>query len=99
MGKSSLINKILGEDRVIVSNIAGTTRDAIDTKVVYKGREYTFIDTAGLRRKNKIKEELERYSIIRTVTAVERADVVVMMIDCLLYTSVGKAAKVKELVK
>ncbi len=81
VGKSSLINKILGEDRVIVSNIAGTTRDAIDTKVVYKGREYTFIDTAGLRRKNKIKEELERYSIIRTVTAVERADVVVMMID------------------
>lgn len=81
VGKSSLINKIVGEDRVIVSDIAGTTRDAIDTKVVYKGREYTFIDTAGLRRKNKIKEELERYSIIRTVTAVERADVVVMMID------------------
>ena len=81
VGKSSLINKILGEDRVIVTDIAGTTRDAIDTKVVYKGKEYTFIDTAGLRRKNKIKEELERYSIIRTVTAVERADVVVMMID------------------
>ena len=80
-GKSSLINKILGEDRVIVSNIAGTTRDAIDTLVEYNGKEYTFIDTAGLRRKNKIKEELERYSIIRTVTAVERADVVVMMID------------------
>lgn len=81
VGKSSLINKILGEDRVIVSNIAGTTRDAIDTLVEYNGKEYTFIDTAGLRRKNKIKEELERYSIIRTVTAVERADVVVMMID------------------
>lgn len=81
VGKSSLINKIVGEDRVIVSDIAGTTRDAIDTRVEYKGREYTFIDTAGLRRKNKIKEELERYSIIRTVTAVERADVVVMMID------------------
>ncbi len=81
VGKSSLINKILGEDRVIVSNVAGTTRDAIDTKVTYQGKEYTFIDTAGLRRKNKIKEELERYSIIRTVTAVERADVVVMMID------------------
>ena len=81
VGKSSLINKILGEDRVIVSNIAGTTRDAIDTKVTYQEKEYTFIDTAGLRRKNKIKEELERYSIIRTVTAVERADVVVMMID------------------
>ena len=60
VGKSSLINKILGEDRVIVSDIAGTTRDAIDTKVVYKGREYTFIDTAGLRRKNKIKEEHEQ---------------------------------------
>lgn len=81
VGKSSLINKILGENRVIVSNIAGTTRDAIDTLVEYNGKEYTFIDTAGLRRKNKIKEELERYSIIRTVTAVERADVVVMMID------------------
>ena len=81
VGKSSLINKILGEDRVIVSNIAGTTRDAIDTLVEYNGKEYTCIDTAGLRRKNKIKEELERYSIIRTVTAVERADVVVMMID------------------
>lgn len=81
VGKSSLINKILGEDRMIVSNIAGTTRDAIDTLVEYNGKEYTFIDTAGLRRKNKIKEELERYSIIRTVTAVERADVVVMMID------------------
>lgn len=81
VGKSSLINKIVGEDRVIVSDIAGTTRDAIDTKVVYQGKKYTFIDTAGLRRKNKIKEELERYSIIRTVTAVERADVVVMMID------------------
>ena len=81
VGKSSLINKILGEDRVIVSNIAGTTRDAIDTLVEYNGKEYTFIDTAGLRRKNKIKEELERYSIIRTVTAVERADVVGMMID------------------
>ena len=81
VGKSSLINKILGENRVIVSNVAGTTRDAIDTLVEYNGKEYTFIDTAGLRRKNKIKEERERYSIIRTVTAVERADVVVMMID------------------
>ena len=81
VGKSSLVNKIAGEDRVIVSDIAGTTRDAIDTKIIYGDREYRFIDTAGLRRKNKIKEELERYSIIRTVTAVERADVVVMMID------------------
>ncbi len=81
VGKSSIINKLLGENRVIVSNIAGTTRDAIDTEVKWNGKEYVFIDTAGLRRKNKIKEELERYSIIRTVTAVERADVVVVVID------------------
>lgn len=81
VGKSSLINKLLGENRLIVSNIAGTTRDAVDTVVTWEDREYVFIDTAGLRRKNKIKEELERYSIIRTVTAVEKADVVVIMID------------------
>ncbi len=81
VGKSSLINKILGENRLIVSNIAGTTRDAIDTEVKWNGNAYVFIDTAGLRRKSKVKEELERYSIIRTVTAVDRADVVVLMID------------------
>ena len=81
VGKSSIINKIVGEDRVIVSDIAGTTRDAIDTAVTYNGNEYVFIDTAGLRRKSRIKEELERYSIIRTVTAVERCDVAVLMID------------------
>ncbi len=81
VGKSSIINKLTGENRVIVSDIAGTTRDAIDTEVKYNGKEYVFIDTAGLRRKNKIKEELERYSIIRTVTAVERADVVLVVID------------------
>lgn len=81
VGKSSIINKLLGENRVIVSDIAGTTRDAIDTEIVHDGREYVFIDTAGLRRKSKIKEELERYSIIRTVTAVGRADVVLMVID------------------
>ena len=81
VGKSSIINKLLGETRVIVSDIAGTTRDAIDTDIVHNGKEYVFIDTAGLRRKNKIKEELERYSIIRTVTAVERADVVLVVID------------------
>lgn len=81
VGKSSIINKLTGEDRVIVSDIAGTTRDAIDTNIVHNGREYVFIDTAGLRRKNKIKEDLERYSIIRTVTAVERADVVLIVID------------------
>ena len=81
VGKSSIINKICGENRVIVSDIAGTTRDAIDTEVVYNEKEYVFIDTAGLRRKNKIKEELERFMIIRTVSAVERADVVVLVID------------------
>ena len=81
VGKSSIINKLLGKNRVIVSDIAGTTRDAIDTAIKYNGKEYVFIDTAGLRRKKKIKEELERYSIIRTVTAVERADVVLMVID------------------
>lgn len=81
VGKSSIINKLLGENRVIVSDVAGTTRDAVDTEIVHNGIEYVFIDTAGLRRKSKIKEELERYSIIRTVTAVERADVVLIVID------------------
>lgn len=81
VGKSSIINKLLGENRLIVSDIAGTTRDAVDTEILRNGREYVFIDTAGLRRKNKIKEELERYSIIRTVSAVERADVVIIVID------------------
>ena len=81
VGKSSIINKILGENRLIVSDIAGTTRDAVDTEVTYGEKEYVFIDTAGLRRKNKIKEELEHYMIVRTVSAVERADVVVMVID------------------
>lgn len=81
VGKSSIINKLLGKERVIVSDIAGTTRDAIDTDIVHNGKEYVFIDTAGLRRKSRIKEELERYSIIRTVTAVERADVVLVVID------------------
>lgn len=81
VGKSSIVNKLCGENRVIVSDIAGTTRDAIDTEVKYNGKEYVLIDTAGLRRKNKIKEELERYMIIRTVSAVERADVVVLVID------------------
>ncbi len=81
VGKSSIINKLLGEDRLIVSDIAGTTRDAVDTEITYHGKEYVFIDTAGLRRKNKIKEDLERYMIVRTVSAVERADVVVMVID------------------
>ena len=81
VGKSSLINKLLGENRLIVSNIAGTTRDAVDTEITYNGKEYVFIDTAGLRRKNKIKEDLERYMIVRTVSAVEKADIVVLVID------------------
>ena len=81
VGKSSIINKLLGENRVIVSNIAGTTRDAIDTTVRHNGEEYVFIDTAGLRRKSKIKENIERYSIIRTVAAVDRANIVVIVID------------------
>ena len=80
-GKSSLINKIAGENRCIVSDIAGTTRDAIDTEINYNGKDYIFVDTAGLRRKAKIKEDLERYSIIRTVSAVEKSDVVILLID------------------
>ena len=81
MGKSSIINKLIGTNRLIVSDIAGTTRDAVDTPVQYHGRNYIFIDTAGLRRKNKIKEELERFMIIRSVSAVERADVCILVID------------------
>ena len=81
VGKSSIINKLLGENRVIVSDIAGTTRDAIDTTVRRNGKEYIFTDTAGLRRKSKIKEDIERYSIVRTVAAVERSDVAVLVID------------------
>ena len=81
VGKSSLINRLVGKNRLIVSDIAGTTRDAIDTTVKHYGKEYTFIDTAGLRRKSKIKEDIEKFSIIRTVTAAERADIVVLMID------------------
>lgn len=83
VGKSSIINRLIGENRLIVSDIPGTTRDAIDTEVRYNGKDYIFIDTAGLRRKNKIKEELERFMIIRTVAAVERADVAVLVIDAI----------------
>lgn len=83
VGKSSIINKLVGENRVIVSDIAGTTRDAIDTEVVHDGKEYIFIDTAGLRRKKTIKEELEKFMIVRTVSAVERADVVILVIDAI----------------
>ena len=81
VGKSSLINRILGEERVIVSDIAGTTRDAIDSDYVYEGQKYIFIDTAGMRRKSKIKENIEKFSIIRAVAAVERADVCILMIN------------------
>lgn len=81
VGKSSIINRLLGEDRVIVSDIAGTTRDAVDTVVKRNGKEYVFIDTAGLRRKSRIKEDIERFSIIRAVSAVERCDVAVVVID------------------
>ncbi len=81
VGKSSLVNKLAQEDRAIVSNIAGTTRDAIDTVVKYNKQEYVFIDTAGIRRKSKVTEDIERYSIIRAVAAVERADVVILVID------------------
>ncbi|MBQ9333808.1 MAG: ribosome biogenesis GTPase Der [Lachnospiraceae bacterium] len=81
VGKSSILNKLAGEDRAIVSDIAGTTRDAIDSRIMHDGKEYLLIDTAGLRRKNKVKEELEKYMIIRTVAAVERADIVLLVID------------------
>ncbi len=80
-GKSSLINCILGENRVIVSDIAGTTRDAIDTKVEIDGQKYVFIDTAGIRRKSKVNEQIEKYSVLRAQAAVERADVCIIMID------------------
>ena len=81
VGKSSLVNKILGTNRVIVSDVAGTTRDAIDSPYENEYGKYVFIDTAGLRRKNKIKDNIERYSIIRTMLAIERADVCLLMID------------------
>ncbi|WP_238882518.1 ribosome biogenesis GTPase Der [Clostridium sp. YIM B02551] len=81
VGKSSLINKLLGEDRVIVSDVPGTTRDAIDSYLETDIGKFTLIDTAGLRRKSKVKEEIERYSVIRTYTAIERADVCILMVD------------------
>lgn len=81
VGKSSLVNRLAGEERVIVTNIAGTTRDAIDTVIKYHGQEFVFIDTAGLRRKSKIKENIEYFSIVRTVAAIEKSDLVVLVID------------------
>ena len=81
VGKSSLVNKILGENRVIVSNVAGTTRDAIDSESENEFGKYVFIDTAGIRRKSKVSENLEKYSVMRSLLAVERADVCLLMID------------------
>ncbi|NLZ49125.1 MAG: ribosome biogenesis GTPase Der [Clostridiales bacterium] len=81
VGKSSLINKLLGEDRVIVSDVPGTTRDAVDSYLETEQGKFVLIDTAGLRRKSKVKEEIERYSVIRTLAAIERADVCILMID------------------
>ncbi|MEA4849075.1 MAG: ribosome biogenesis GTPase Der [Clostridiaceae bacterium] len=81
VGKSSLVNKILGEERVIVSDIPGTTRDAIDTPFAIEDKKYVFIDTAGMRKRGKVFESIERYSVIRSLTAIERADVCLMLID------------------
>ena len=83
VGKSSLINKILGEERNIVSNIAGTTRDAIDSEFENEKGKYVFIDTAGIRRKSKVTESIEKFSVMRSLLAIERADVAIMMIDAL----------------
>ncbi|EFK38417.1 MULTISPECIES: ribosome biogenesis GTPase Der [Peptoniphilus] len=81
VGKSSLFNYLSKEERSIVTNIAGTTRDAIDTKISYKDNEYIFVDTAGLRKRKKIKESVERYSVIRTLTAIERSSVCLLLVD------------------
>ena len=81
MGKSTLINKLLGEDRVIVSDIPGTTRDAIDTEFNYKGQNYVLIDTAGIRKKSKVREDIERYSVLRSFTGIQRSDVCLIIID------------------
>lgn len=81
VGKSSMVNKIIGQKRVIVSEIAGTTRDAIDTPFTYEDQKYVLIDTAGIRRKSKVNESIEKYSVLRTITAIERSDVCFIMID------------------
>ena len=81
VGKSSLVNALIGEERMIVSNIAGTTRDAIDSPFEHNDQKYTLIDTAGIRRKKKINEDIERYSIIRAIASIERSDVCILMID------------------
>ncbi|MEG9297864.1 ribosome biogenesis GTPase Der [Mangrovibacillus sp. Mu-81] len=81
VGKSSLVNALLGEDRVIVSNVAGTTRDAIDSSYTFDGQEYVIIDTAGMRKKGKVYETTEKYSVLRALRAIERSDVVLVVID------------------
>lgn len=81
VGKSSIINKLVGENRVIVSDIAGTTRDSIDTPFKWNGEMFTLIDTAGIRRKNKVKEDIEKFSVIRAIAAIERCDVCILMLD------------------
>ena len=81
MGKSSLVNAILGEERVIVSNVAGTTRDAVDTEYSYDGQDYVLIDTAGMRKKGKVYESTEKYSVLRALKAIERSNVVLLVID------------------
>ena len=91
VGKSSVVNKLLGQNRVIVSDIAGTTRDAIDTEIIHDGKSYTFIDTAGLRRKGKVEDDIERYSVIRTVAAVDRADICLVLIDATQGVTEGDA--------
>ena len=91
VGKSSVVNKLLGQNHVIVSDIAGTTRDAIDTEIIHDGKSYTFIDTAGLRRKGKVEDDIERYSVIRTVAAVDRADICLVLIDATQGVTEGDA--------
>ncbi|WP_300408240.1 ribosome biogenesis GTPase Der [Lagierella sp.] len=81
VGKSSLVNRLLGEDRMIVTNIAGTTRDSIDSNFRHNGKDYVLVDTAGLRRKRSIEEDVERYSVIRTLSAIDNSDICVLMID------------------
>ena len=81
VGKSSLTNALLGQDRVIVSDVAGTTRDSIDTYWTHEGQKFVLIDTAGMRRKSKIEEAVERYSIVRSLRSVDRADIVVLVLD------------------
>ena len=81
VGKSSLINKLIGKEKMVVSNVAGTTRDAIDTRIIHKNKEYLFIDTAGIRKKSKIKENIEHYSVLKSFMAINRADVVLIILD------------------